>query len=513
MFYRIRSIVPVAFGLLILSAHPASAKALEDRNWIEVRTPNFQIRSILGEKKTLELARHLEILRAAVGTVTNVHRTDSPVPTGLYFVRKTDDFEDLGIDPQWEGVFQPSLRRNFIVIRDVPGVDETYTLNRKYALYLLGDQGNANYPLWYKIGFSEYLSTAQVRSDEFILGGANEYLLWRVSHFPHIPLRDILSPKHIDQWDARREEMFHAESWMLVYFLIHRPEPDTLSQAMAHYVELVESGADAWDAFEEAFQISPEDLETQKFLRATFSNAPGDFQTQLLRFFKETVIPVYKLDASELLPAFEPEVVAMDREQISLALAQVALSRRNFSSAYRWFQNARMDDLSDPQAEAGLGDVLTAIGKFEEAQPHFELAVEFEPKNPYCQLDFGKYWYDRARGTDDPSERATYLARARERLVTAWKLDDSIPETYVVYGQTFLLEGRRIDLATEVLEKAESLLPANLTIRVLLAKAYLEAGKRENAAGAARSVLAWSNPDSNTAELAKEILAESAGNH
>ena len=41
MFCRFRSIVFLALGLLIVVAHPASGKELEDREWIEVRTPNF----------------------------------------------------------------------------------------------------------------------------------------------------------------------------------------------------------------------------------------------------------------------------------------------------------------------------------------------------------------------------------------------------------------------------------------------------------------------------------------
>jgi len=496
MSCRIGSIVLVAFGLLILSAHPASAKPLEDRKWIEIQTPSFRVRSDLNEKKALALTVHLELFRRAVSIVTNMGQANSPVPTDIYIVRGSGDFEDLGIDPDWDGVFQPGLRRNFIVIRDVPGASEAYILNRKYALYLLGDQGSSNYPLWYKIGFAEYLSTAQLHSGEFIIGGANENLLWDASHFQWIPLRDVLSRERDEGWNDHDEQMFHVGAWILVYYLLHRPEHDTFSQDMAHFVGLVESGEDDLVAFEESFRIPAEDLDTR-----------------IMRFFHDGVVPVYKLDVDKILPDSALKAVPLLRGQVSLGLGQIALSQRNLRSAIRWFKVASTDDVAGPRAQAGWGVVLASIANWEKAEPYFEEAIASAPEDPYCQLDFGKYWYDRARGSDDPSERATYLARARERLVTAWKLDDSIPETYVVYGQTFLLEGQRIDLATEVLEKAESLLPSNLTIRVLLAQAYLEAGKRENAAGAARSVLAWSNPDSNTAELAKEILAESAGNH
>jgi Flp pilus assembly protein TadD len=496
MSCRFRSTVLLVVGFLVFVAHSASGKPLEDREWIEVRTPNFQVRSILSEKKTLALTLNLELFRKAFSAVTNVSETASPVPTDIYLVRGGKDFEELGIDPDWEGLFQAGLRRNYIVIRDVPGEPESYVLNRKYALFLLGDQGSVNYPLWYKIGFAEYLSTAQAHGGEFIIGGANEYLLWRTLHYPWIPLREILSREHDDAWSGGQEKAFHAEARMLVCFLIHRPEHDRLSKDMAHFVDLVESGKDEVEAFEESFRIS--------LIR---------LYTRMLRFFQDSVVPVYKVNIDEILPNPAPKAVALPRERIALGLGQVALSQGNLRSAIHWFEVASTDDVAAPRAQAGWGDVLRSIGRLEDARTHFEEAVELAPDDPYCQLDFGKYWYDLAKRSDDPSERATYLSRARERLVAAWKLDDSIPETYVLYGQTFLMEGERIDLATDVLKKAESLLPSNLTVRVLLAKAYRQAGDNDAAAMAARSVLVWSSPESNAAQLAREIVDQSADNH
>jgi len=84
---RIRSTVLILLGLLIMAAQPASGKELEDRKWIEVRTPNFQVRSTMSKKDSIELARYLEMFRVSVAVVTNIGRLDSPIPTEIYALR------------------------------------------------------------------------------------------------------------------------------------------------------------------------------------------------------------------------------------------------------------------------------------------------------------------------------------------------------------------------------------------------------------------------------------------
>ena len=132
------------------------------------------------------------------------------------------------------------------------------------------------------------------------------------------------------------------------------------------------------------------------------------------------------------------------------------------------------------------------------------------PSDPYCQLDFAEYWHHRAKNSDDTRNRATYLARAREHYVKAWKLDDSMPETYARYGQTFLLEGQRYVLAIEMLEQAEYILPSSIDVRLMLAQAYLGVDRKEDAVEKARSVLAWSHDESDKAQVARELLAKLA---
>ncbi len=133
MSCRFRSTVLLVLGLLLVAACPASGKALEAREWIEVRTPNFRIRSVLSEKDSIELVRHLEMLRVAVSRVTNISRTDSPIPTEIYALRRSSDFKSLGISSNMAGIFRTGLRKNLIVIRNLRGKEEIHFIKHEYV--------------------------------------------------------------------------------------------------------------------------------------------------------------------------------------------------------------------------------------------------------------------------------------------------------------------------------------------------------------------------------------------
>ena len=494
MICLFRSIVLFALGLLIVASHPASGKELEDRKWIEVRTPNFRIRSVLGKKDSIELARYLEMFRVAVTDLTNISRVDSPIPTEIYALRRSSDFESLGIDLDLAaGIFRSGLRRNLIVIRDARSMAETSIIMHEYVHFLFSNHGRLNYPRWYQEGFAEYLGAARTRSGKFEIGGVPEHRRGSLSNSRWIPLQEILSPEDDDAWRRERRAMFYAEAWALVHYLLNRPDRETsFGQDMTRYIELFESGIGDIEAFEEAFMITPEDLDIQ------------------VKLYLEGRISVIRWNIDELLPDFEADVISLSREQISLALGQTALRRGELDSAKHWFTIAATDEITRPQAEAGLGDVLKFGGNFEAAQPHFEQAVALAPNDPYVQLDLAEYWHTRASNPDDTGNRATYLARAREHYVKAWKLDDSMPETYAMYARTFLMEDRRYEFAIELLEQAQNILPSSIALRGMLAEAYMGADRTEDAVTAARSVLAWSHDESGAAKRAREILAKLA---
>ncbi len=481
----------VAIVTLAVGSSPVFSKALEDRSWIEVRTANFNVRSLLGEKKTIELARRFEMFRAAVAIVTGVNTRAAAIPTEVYALRRGREFEHFGIDQQSPGVFIAGLRNNTILIRDTDDIEQAPDILHNYVHLLAGDQSGKHYPKWYIEGLAEYLSGIRGHRDLFDIGVASKQRREYLRDASWIPIDKIIVAEQLyDSWTAESKAAFRAQAWALVHYLYNRPEQiHTLSAAMTRYVEVITSGGSIGAAFDAAFGMTPRQLDAK--LRRYVS--AGDYQ--FLTF-----------EANTLIPNFKASVVKLTVEQISLGLARVALESDELDSAEHWFKRATGQQQTRPRAETGLGDVAKFRGDFERALPHFELALALAPNDLYVQLDFAEYWHYRAMNTKQQVEGKKFLDSARKQYFEAWKLNDSAAEIYAMYGQTYLLQGN-FDRGIEMLEEAGRLLPANLDIRLILAEAYAGAGRNQQAIDAARAISAWSH-DSAAIKRAKEILAQ-----
>jgi tetratricopeptide (TPR) repeat protein len=384
----------------------------------------------------------------------------------------------------------PGMRENTIVLRDVRGMNEASIIMHEYVHFLVRNHGSLQYPKWYDEGFAEYLSAARVQRKNFEIGLVPEGRMNSLQYSIWIPIRQIISPEGYDKWSRERQAMFYAEAWALVHYLQNQPDrQNSFIEDMLQYIDFIESGKGDIESFEEAFGISAKNL-----------------NKEVKRYLKKGQFTYFKIDADQLLPTFNPTVTRLTKEQASLALGQLALRNGKLDKAEHLFSIASVDGPTQPRAVAGLGDTLKFRGDFEAALPYFKRAVALAPEDPYCQLDLAEYWHDLSTRTEEADERSEHLKSAREHYMAAWQLDESAPETYAMYGKTFLDEGYRYDKAIEMLEEAQNLLPSSLDIRLMLAKAYLEVDRLEDAIEATLSVLAWSHSESGTAKQAQDLL-------
>ncbi|MGI9329138.1 MAG: hypothetical protein ACR2QB_00335 [Gammaproteobacteria bacterium] len=479
--------------VLFLSSLPAQARPLEDQKWIEVRSQNFTVRSVLKKDATVELTQHLEMVRAAMPILIPGIKTESSIRTDIYFLRASD-FAMLGASPRkFAGLFQAGLRRNVVLIRDTKGVRETDIVLHEYVHFLTRNQGGLRYPMWFNEGMAEYIGASSFKRGFLEIGGIPESRRWSLGNLAWIPMADLLSPDDYDKWPRNRQAMFYAEAWALVHYLHNREaDNDRLGENLHSYRKLLDSGTKDPEAFETAFGISITSL----------NRAVG-------RYLEAGRFKGFKIPAESLLQDFDPQVDRLSRSQASLALAKLAFIGGERDLAEKWFTIADGDPDTRAQAQAGLGDVRKYRGDFEAAEAYFLQALELAPDDPYCQLDAAEFWHYRAQQTEDPVQQVAYLEQARKYYIAAWKLDDGMPETYAMYGETFL-NGATPDFAKaiEMLEEAQYLLPSALGIRLNLAIAYAGAGRDAEARVAAQSVLAWSHEDSGMAERAEEILSQ-----
>lgn len=376
-------------------------------------------------------------------------------------------------------------------MRESLDLDETSVILHEYVHFLTRNYTGQSFARWFDEGFAEYLSSTAIIRDGFQIGLPNENRLKSLQYRNWISPRKLIVPDEYEKLNRDDKGMYYAQAWILVHFLMNRDDRESrFADDMLHFVKLTVDGSEELAAFETAFGIPPEYL---------WRNV-GSYLTK-------TCCTAFVLKIEELQPDFEPTIRKITRTEISLNLGQIAARFRKYDEAEKWYEIALRDEATRPWAEAGLGDLLKFTGDYGAARPHFETAVALKPDDPHIQLDAAEFWLTMATNSRFPSEQEDYLKRARMNFVAAWKLDDTMPETYAMYGRSYLMEGSNVEKAVEMFEQAALLHPSSVQIRAMLTEAYAAVGRNDDAIGQARLILAWGHEDSEPARVARSTIA------
>ena len=141
---RSRTTVRSLSATLLLAVSLAVGETLDEREWLDVRSENFRIHSVLGEKRTIELLRHLEIMHEALGHDVSVAVSAPATPTIILAVDNHDDYVDVGAPAFTSGYFYSDPRENAILIEDTPDSSGVQIILHEYAHYLNRQAGRTH---------------------------------------------------------------------------------------------------------------------------------------------------------------------------------------------------------------------------------------------------------------------------------------------------------------------------------------------------------------------------------
>lgn len=456
------------------TAEPTSAKDLLDYDWIEVRTPHFEIASAEGTKKTRELAVEIENFRAMVEMLSNIGRFEERIPTKIYLLPRAD--ENLGFDARIAGYFSPGMRANYAVIVASSHLSDE-TLKHEYTHFLTHNRDAILYPTWFDEGFAELLCTLRVRDGvRFEYGKPLDARASWLFDGQWVSSKTLLNTRDTHTLDRNRIGMFYAQSWLLVHYLMIGSLD--FPRRNADFLTRRERGESAESAFAAAFGVEA-----------------GTLNTTLQRY-----LPKLKYVKSALrrpLPEIEMTVRPLPRTEISVELAMLAFRTRGAEAARPFYEAALASDADYAPALTGMGDLHKFAGRFEQAKPYYERAVALDPTDDNLELDYAEYFLDLASHAkdNDPDQIREHLVEARRHFARGNKLNPNNPEILAMNGATYLFNGEDAVKGVESLEAAHDLLPAQREILALLAQAYIASGEPGKARRHVERLLAWSHSE------------------
>jgi tetratricopeptide (TPR) repeat protein len=487
---RAAALALLLLGTLCLVPVGADGEPLAERDWQEVSSGNFRIKSVLDDAETIELLRHLEVMRASLGDTSAVSTYESQVPTIILAVDSHEDYVAIGAPDFSAGYFISDLRENAILVEHTRGAEGTQIILHEYAHYLNKQSGRIRFPRWFEEGNAEYLSHSRIRDQAFEYALPPRGHLAALAFMSWMPLPELLAVDDTLALSAEKAALFYGQSWLLVHYLRSLPDADqTLAARLGHYARLASAGTLPSEAFAEAFAV---DLEA--------------FEQSLLQYYLNGEFASRSVAVNTALPDFAPRVAKLSSAEAQLALAHMALRFENFDAAESWFTAVLEDNELRAHAEAGLGRILGKRGDVDGANKHFETAIYLMAWDFRIWMDYAQYRAQQLSTSYDSASRQKAASRLIEALRNALTISDATPELNSLMGLAYLATGKDVPEAIQYLEAAIEAAPHDQATRMLLARAYLFVFKPNDAIAVAESVLQFEHQANALTDAARDVI-------
>ena len=349
---------------------PEKEKKEKVEPWVEIRTAHFIVASDGGEKTARRIADEFEtLLRVFQATMPNP-RVSNGVPVrilaardGQSFARMAPEFPFDKRHEQPPGIFVSGAEKTYIGIRaNVSGHFPYMEIFQNYAREIL-KLSYGKLPPWLEEGYSTVYGSVNFTDRGVRLERPDPEDLSVLYESPLLPLDLVL---HVDRDSpyyspGNKESVYFAESRVLVHFLISNPQ-FAGTKSMERYVTAVEGGADSLQAARDAFG----DL--------------NQLQAKLDAFVKQVSAPPAELPVTGGSD-FGGSPRTLSAAQIEARTADFLALRGRSEDAQDKLEEALMAEPTLAEAEQSLGFILLKRDDLDEAQKHFDRAVQLDPND------------------------------------------------------------------------------------------------------------------------------------
>ena len=483
----------------ILLPQGASAKVerllrVDPEIFFEASSPHFRLITDLEEAQARRYANRLQGFVQVVASQTNIENLESREPIRIFAFRSREGFWYAGGGASRLGGFMTRSPRGFF-LSITPSILGREILFHEYTHFLTFN-GSLGYPTWFVEGFAELLSTVQIRDGIATIGAlADDRRPTLMNAKSLLPLREVLS---LTEYPKKVFE-FYAQAWLLTHYLHtarHEGRAKRLAQ-MQHYLGLMNQNREWEAAFDEAFDVSIEELEEEV----------NRYRERLLQPGAHT--PVVSVDLGEV------DMSAVRFRKLTAAEAAEGLGELNLSlstkkrwdQAARFFVYSRRRDPSRANALAGLAEVQALRGDFKKATHHLARLRREAPGTLRLSLAVGRVqsllaarWRKLER--TDRARDATESARKAYRVAT--EINAHSAEAWIGLAYTFAETDDDPEEGIDAFERGLELVLPKGSDSLALAKLHHRAGNRDRYGTLLRTTLQWASGD--VAEEARELL-------
>ena len=469
-----KTILSAFAAVLMAFCVPTGAAELPEafsRPWCTYRTAHFELLTDLPRRQALAKAEALGRFRTLFMALFPQARTHTGVPVRMLVFRRIRHFTEVTGTADFAGITVPSLRAYQLLIGPAQTSPLTDTGRHEYAHYLMRNQTELHYPLWYEEGLASYLSAADLKRNPVPLGYLDPRVRWGKARPSEVSFEEVVQADSVADWPPHRLTAFYEKAWLMVHFIRlghHLDYPD-FRPALVRYLAQPEMD------FASAFALSPSGM--------------GELVKDYLRrprLRNEFV----QLPNSEEEAVQAPAQRCLDEAEGRLELAR-SIVHQNPRLAAKALERHAGGEV-DAEWLTVQSEALSAVD-YERAMAVVEQALELDPSHAAAMAQLAHLKVQRCPLSSHPdcirnwAEAATLYRQVRERDPHRYDVAYGLGVAYLHTG--------RAEQAVDHLRLAYAQMPWAAEANFYLGEAYRMLGD-ERAAGHLRKAHSWAiDPD------------------
>jgi len=282
------SIPLVAFVFALALCLPATASSDQPR-WLEIHSTHFTVITDAGEARGRDVALHFEQMRAVFGFLLSKDRLNQSIPLTILAFGNDQSYYQLAPLQQGHpidapGFFLAGSDQDFIAL-NMSESEPWRAVAQDLATMLL----TYNYPPtqpWFDEGLVEYFSSLRIVDKQVEIGatpelrapgqptGEKNSITQILTSRQWMPLPDLFTAKMDAHVPPAQRELFEAESWIVMHYLIHEKR---ISDAGTYFGLYIGRHVPIEDAIKQAYGVSSAQLQQtiQDYFHSQISQTAG----------------------------------------------------------------------------------------------------------------------------------------------------------------------------------------------------------------------------------------------
>lgn len=471
-------------------------------NWVEAKSDNFIFVGDTSEKRAALIVGELEEYRAIIFKLFNWGAQTELVPVQVYAARSEKDIKNITGSEWATGIYRTS-HEGPVIIANIKGrfgkdSQARNTVYHEYTHHLISMYNNTIFPQWYNEGMAEYLSTFTLDKKGVVkIGLPNNGRAYSLANPNWMDMKTILHSirrypfRNTSGKSTQAISQYYAQAWLAAHFIQSTEGyPDKIKQ----YLILINSNVKPEKAFEDAFNMTPE-----------------EFQTLLKTYHKKNRYITLALTLKDEYVPAKVTTRKLTKGESNFHRGEAIRRYRTNSEGYELADKAYINALQNngPIADIKASRALIALSKEQEdlAKQYVKEALDLAPDNSRILQIAGHIGLQTFKDTGS-KESSEQISKARKQLKQSMRLKPDNIQAHFDYVSSYFIRGDK--LSKQAIFSAEecayyyrgrNFVDNNLPV----VKVLLDAGKNNAAKRILEQTRVWSASSYNRTLAEREL--------